>query len=552
MLFNKTNHMISKLEAEITSLRQKLHDAEMVIADQKAKIDELSASKSLKGSRPKIEKNTTAQVSSTPAAKLDVSLDDIAKSLYDYVCENKKARLDQHVNPKTIFDIRVKHKARPDLNIDLLKIISGSGVKGALISQWKRKQANPELKPCFVELLPTFFNLLSKHWWVANQGADKNELWKYATLKYNVNAYALLYNEIIPQLVIDAEILKKEKAQQKLHSQIKNEQKTVAPVQIRANKKHEHEARVSEVAFNAKQLLDQFGEKLLVECWIELGGANFSPPSASKYIVTIKDKLSKSQSYDDEKLTDVRAFMYLIEEILPPLALSYQRVKEKERLKLMQELREKQQKDIEDAIKAEWPQYKVDLEIRLEQHAPALIRNMRAAYQKDDYGSVVKDERQSEIERFLRSVNLIQRAKKHGLKRTFQLVNRWHAKKKRELEQSVSAPENGHEFEHWVAAKLNEAGWTAMVTQASGDDGVDVIAERDSLSVAVQCKRFKGSVGNKAVQEVYSGMKHMQLHKAVVISTGKYTKAAQNLAATTGVLLLSEHDIQHMWEILNK
>lgn len=111
-------------------------------------------------------------------------------------------------------------------------------------------------------------------------------------------------------------------------------------------------------------------------------------------------------------------------------------------------------------------------------------------------------------------------------------------------------PENGHDFEHWVAAKLNDAGWTASVTQASGDDGVDVIAMRKGFSVAVQCKRFKGSVGNKAVQEVYSGMKHMQLDRAVVISTGKYTKAAQNLASTTGVLLLSEHDIPHLWELL--
>lgn len=113
-------------------------------------------------------------------------------------------------------------------------------------------------------------------------------------------------------------------------------------------------------------------------------------------------------------------------------------------------------------------------------------------------------------------------------------------------------PKDGHDFEHWVAAQLVKAGWTASVTQASGDDGVDVIAERDGITVAVQCKRYAGSVGNKAVQEVYAGMKHMQLDRAVVISTGQYTKSAQKLANSTGVFLLSEHDILHMWDILQK
>lgn len=200
----------------------------------------------------------------------------------------------------------------------------------------------------------------------------------------------------------------------------------------------------------------------------------------------------------------------------------------------------------------EWEDFLHLLNAALDKNAAVILRRFRDAYVKDEYGNLVKDTRNTEIESFLAGAKLITKSKRHDMEKIRQYIKRWHAKKMRAFEKSSTAPDNGHDFEHWVAAKLNEAGWTARVTQASGDDGVDVIAERDSLSVAVQCKRFKGSVGNKAVQEVYSGMKHMQLHKAVVISTGKYTKAAQNLAATTGVLLLSEQDIQHMWEILNK
>lgn len=200
----------------------------------------------------------------------------------------------------------------------------------------------------------------------------------------------------------------------------------------------------------------------------------------------------------------------------------------------------------------EWEDFLHLLNEALDNNAAVILRRFRAAYVKDEYGNVLKDLRDKEIESFLAGAKLITKSKRHDINKIRQYIKRWHAKKKRVFEQSDVVPENGHDFEHWVAAQLIEAGWTANVTQASGDDGVDVIAVRNDISVAVQCKRFKGSVGNKAVQEVYSGMKHMQLHKAVVISTGKYTKAAENLASTTGVLLLSEHDIPHLWDLLEE
>ena len=220
------------------------------------------------------------------------------------------------------------------------------------------------------------------------------------------------------------------------------------------------------------------------------------------------------------------------------------------KLEAQRKLEEQRKQERERQLQREWPLFVQELEAQLAKHSVAFLRNMRAAYQKDDYGAIIKDDCRAEIERFLSSINLLRKATEHGLDKTVVFVLRWYTVQQRAFEQADKVPDNGHDFEHWVAAKLKAAGWTASVTQASGDDGVDVIAEQGGLRVAVQCKRFKGSVGNKAVQEVYSGMKHMQLERAVVISTGKYTKAAQDLASTTGVLLLSEHDIPHLWDLL--
>lgn len=66
-------------------------------------------------------------------------------------------------------------------------------------------------------------------------------------------------------------------------------------------------------------------------------------------------------------------------------------------------------------------------------------------------------------------------------------------------------PEDGHLFEVWVAEKLIGLDWDAHVTSGSGDQGVDVIAEKDGIRVGVQCKQYAGTVGNSAVQQIISG-----------------------------------------------
>ena len=125
------------------------------------------------------------------------------------------------------------------------------------------------------------------------------------------------------------------------------------------------------------------------------------------------------------------------------------------------------------------------------------------------------------------------------------------ALEEQQIEEGFSAkehPEDGWEFEHWVAEALQKFGWQALATQGSGDQGVDVVATKDGLSLGIQCKRYTGSVGNKAVQEVYAGAKHMGLDKAAVLTNAHFTRSAKELAASTGVLLLSPEDIPTLSE----
>jgi hypothetical protein len=110
----------------------------------------------------------------------------------------------------------------------------------------------------------------------------------------------------------------------------------------------------------------------------------------------------------------------------------------------------------------------------------------------------------------------------------------------------VSCPRDGHEFEQWVAGRLELHGWRAEVTAGSGDQGLDIIARRDGRKIGIQCKRYDGAVGNKAVQEAFSGRAFHRVDTAVVITTGRYTESAKALSRKTGVHLLYVKDIPRM------
>lgn len=97
---------------------------------------------------------------------------------------------------------------------------------------------------------------------------------------------------------------------------------------------------------------------------------------------------------------------------------------------------------------------------------------------------------------------------------------------------------NGRQFEYYCADFLRRNGYlNVQITQASGDNGVDILAERDGTTFAIQCKCYRGKVGNKAVQEVFSGRTYYNRNVAIVLTNSYFTEQAKNAARRTGVIL---------------
>ncbi|WP_461215334.1 restriction endonuclease [Lacticaseibacillus sp. GG6-2] len=116
--------------------------------------------------------------------------------------------------------------------------------------------------------------------------------------------------------------------------------------------------------------------------------------------------------------------------------------------------------------------------------------------------------------------------------------------------ESVDAME-GEEFEHFCGYLLRRNGYKRVqVTQASGDQGIDIIATKKGKTCGFQCKRYTGFVGNKAVQEVWTGHNFYKLDEAAVITNSEFSDSAQELADDLGVRLIDRTRLRRMMKRL--
>ena len=97
---------------------------------------------------------------------------------------------------------------------------------------------------------------------------------------------------------------------------------------------------------------------------------------------------------------------------------------------------------------------------------------------------------------------------------------------------------NGYEYESFCAEYLQSLGfYNVEVTKSSGDQGVDITGYKNGEKYAVQCKYYNSPVGNKAVQEIYSGKAFYGCQRAVVITNNTFTPHAIELANKLNVEL---------------
>ena len=107
----------------------------------------------------------------------------------------------------------------------------------------------------------------------------------------------------------------------------------------------------------------------------------------------------------------------------------------------------------------------------------------------------------------------------------------------------------GHDFEYFCASLLEKRGYKDVeVTSGSRDYGIDILARKDGISFAIQCKCYSAPVGVKAVQEAYAGRDYYDCMVGVVLTNQYFTVPAVEAAGKLKILLWDRTYLENMME----
>ncbi len=87
------------------------------------------------------------------------------------------------------------------------------------------------------------------------------------------------------------------------------------------------------------------------------------------------------------------------------------------------------------------------------------------------------------------------------------------------------------EFEIWIGMMFQLSGYRVRNTPYSGDHGVDIEVSRPPVNTGlVQCKRYRGTVGERVVRELYGTLIAERGDRAWLTTTGAISRQAREWA----------------------
>ncbi|MDH0123319.1 restriction endonuclease [Brucella intermedia] len=172
---------------------------------------------------------------------------------------------------------------------------------------------------------------------------------------------------------------------------------------------------------------------------------------------------------------------------------------------------------------------------------------------KDEFGTPNTRKWEQELRRYIREVLPAKLDTEHHRFAILWLSSQKNVQKLRDLidgeyqallsEDTKIDELNPLEYEQYCSRRLENMGWSASITRASGDQGADVLANKNGQSLVLQCKKYSKPIGNKAVQEAIAAQKFYRTDMAAVVTNQSFTKSARELAHMSGILLLHHTEL---------
>lgn len=94
-------------------------------------------------------------------------------------------------------------------------------------------------------------------------------------------------------------------------------------------------------------------------------------------------------------------------------------------------------------------------------------------------------------------------------------------------------------FEEYIGDLFEGLGYQRVnIRGGSGDQGVDILAEKDGERVAIQCKRYKGMVGPHAVRDLMGAMGSADAQRGLLITTGVFSIQAEKMVGEAQIEMI--------------
>ena len=114
----------------------------------------------------------------------------------------------------------------------------------------------------------------------------------------------------------------------------------------------------------------------------------------------------------------------------------------------------------------------------------------------------------------------------------------------------VEHDRSGISFEMKCRKLLKDMGFVTVMTAATSDGGIDIIATRSepilSGKYVIQCKDWQDSVGVKTVRELYGVMVSEDANKGILITSSRFTRTALDFAKDKRLELIDGTDLERI------
>ena len=171
---------------------------------------------------------------------------------------------------------------------------------------------------------------------------------------------------------------------------------------------------------------------------------------------------------------------------------------------------------------------------------------------KETLARILKINLEKDIEKVEKDIEYKNKVKQIENAKKKILENKIMFKKEHDLSTiTYNSIRNGYDFEKFVAKLYSQLGYNVEeVTKKSGDQGADVILEKDGKKYVVQAKFYSSSVGNHAVQEVVAAKEYYNAQDGIVVTNNDFTKSAIELAYANDITLVNGKKIMKYLEKL--